>query len=354
MTKHSLLATGVLAFILPGIGQAVELIGKNLELYGKAHVSLDYSDPDAAGEDSQLSLSNNSTRIGFKGQHAINQETTLLWQYEQGVDIAEAGGEFASRNSFLGIKGRFGQVLAGHYDTPSKSLGSRWGMFSDTIGDRRAILGAYSGYGNVLNDRADNAILYSNRLNELEIDVMYSTDPSSDDVSGGLDNNDRDLLSVSLIYSADQVAFGGSMERWSADPVNFAQEVDNLRLMAVYKMERMQIGAIFELTDSNDPIYDREAIGFNGKLLLNESMDVRVQYLLADDNGGPGSTAAQQLALGIFNQMDKATQVYAAFTMTDNDSNAEYQGIDGGHGDELTTDPGGSPMAISVGAVYKF
>ena len=52
--------------------------------------------------------------------------------------------------------------------------------------------------------------------------------------------------------------------------------------------------------------------------------------------------------------MDKATQVYAAFTMTDNDSNAEYQGIDGGHGDELTTDPGGSPMAISVGAVYKF
>ncbi|MCW8829128.1 MAG: hypothetical protein OQK94_08740 [Gammaproteobacteria bacterium] len=40
--------------------------------------------------------------------------------------------------------------------------------------------------------------------------------------------------------------------------------------------------------------------------------------------------------------------------MTDNDDNAEYQGIDGGHGDELETELGGTPSSLSVGAIYKF
>ncbi len=355
MRKRNLLATGMLFLALSGTSQAVEVIGKKLEVYGKAHVSLDYSDPDAAGEDSQFSVSNNSTRIGFKGEHAIRPEMTLLWQYEQGVDIVESGGTFASRNSFLGLKGRFGRILAGHYDTPSKSLGSNWGMFSDTIGDRRAILGAYSnGYGNDLNDRAKNAVLYSNQFDALEFHAMYSADPYSDGVSGSQDNNDNDLISVSLTYSANQLTVGAALEQWSLDPENEAEEVDNLRLTATYKLDQLQLGAIYESTDSDDVIYDRNAYGVNAKYRFGEAMDMRVQYLIADDHSGQAESGAQQLALGVFNQLDKATQVYAAYTMTDNDANANYQGIDGGHGDELETMAGGSPSSISVGAVYKF
>jgi len=354
MKKCNLLTAGLIFLVLPGTGQAVELIDKKLELYGKAHVSLDYSDPDAAGQDSQVNVSNNSTRIGFKGEHRINPTMTLLWQYEQNVDIAESGGTFGSRNSFLGLKGNFGEVLAGHYDTPSKSLGSAWGMFSDTIGDRRAILGAYSGYGNVLNDRADNAIMYRNQFDALELRAMYSADPYSEDVSGGLDNNDNDVLSLSLSYSVDQLTVGAALEQWSLDPANQAEEVDNLRLTASYTLDQVQFGAIFESTDSDDPVFERDALGLNAKYRLDEAMDVRVQYLLADDHGGQSDSGAQQLALGVFNQLDKATQIYAAYTLTDNDANANYRGIDGGHGDELATEAGGSPSAISVGAVYKF
>lgn len=339
---------------IPLTAQGIELVGKKLELYGKAHISLDYSDPDAAGEDSQFNVSNNSTRIGFRGQHTINSTMSLLWQYEQSVNIDEAGGTFATRNSYLGLKGRFGEVLAGHYDTPSKSLGSTWGMFSDTIGDRRAILGAYNGYGNVLNDRADNAVMYRNQFNALELRAMYSADPESENVSGGLDNNDNDLISLSLTYKADQLTVGAALEQWSLDPENLAQEVDNLRLIASYSLDRLQFGAIFESTDSDDPVYERDAYGLNSKYRFDDTLDMRIQYLVADDHGGQSDTGAQQLALGVFNQLDKATQIYAAVTMTDNDTNAAYQGIDGGHGDELATVAGGSPSSFSVGAVYKF
>lgn len=354
MKKLSLIALGVSLATLPLAAQSIELVGKQLELYGKAHLSLDYSDPDVTGEDNQFSVSNNSSRIGFKGEHDISDDLTMLWQYEQGVVLDSGGGEFATRNSFLGMRGRLGELRAGHHDTPSKSMGSSWGLFSDTNGDRRAILGAYSGYGNVLNDRADNALLYLNRFSGLELQVMYSASNPSEDVSGGLDDNDSDLGSVSLSYNAGPLTLLGAVETWSLDPENSAEEVDNIRLGAVYTMERLRFGAILESTDSDDAVYNRDAFGVNAAFGVSDATDIRVQYLMADDYEGVSDSAASQLALGVFSQLDSATQLYAVFSMTENDDNAEYQGIDGGHGDELTTEPGGSPSSISVGAIYKF
>lgn len=354
MKKISLIALGVSLATLPLAAQSIELVGKQLELYGKAHLSLDYSDPDVTGEDSQFSVSNNSSRIGFKGEHDVSDALTLLWQYEQGVVLDSGGGEFAKRNSFLGMRGGFGELRAGHHDTPSKSTGSSWGLFSDTNGDRRAILGAYSGYGNVLNDRADNALLYLNRFSGLELQVMYSASNPSEDVSGGLDDNDSDLGSVSLSYNAGPLTLLGAVETWSLDPENSAEEVDNIRLGAVYTMERLRFGAIFESTDSDNTVYDRDALGVNAAFGVSDATDIRAQYLVADDNDFESDSGASQLALGLFTQLDSATQLYAVFSMTDNDDNATYQGSDGGHGDELATEAGGSPMSISVGAVYKF
>jgi len=341
--------------MIPTVGQAVELAGKKLELYGKVHLSVDSSDPDVSGEDSQVSVSNNSSRIGFKGEHAINQATTLLWKFEQGVDVAEGGGEFAKRNTYLGLKGDFGEVLMGHHDTPSKTLGSKWGMFSDTVGDRRAIFGAYTGYGNTLNDRGENAILYKNKFNDLEFQAMYSASNPSADVSGSLDNNDTDLTSVSLKYQNDNITVGAAVENWSQAPKAAAGiEVDNLRVAATYKMSDVKLGVIYESTDSDDNVYKRDAFGVNAAYKISKATDVRVQYMVADDYEGQSDSGATQLALGIFNKLDKVTQIYAVYTNTDNDANAQYQGIDGGHDDELETALGGSPSSLSVGMVYKF
>lgn len=354
MNKIYLSLSTMFVLAQPLNSQAMEVAGKSLELYGTAHISIDYSDPDATGEDSQISVSNNSTYIGFKGQHAINPQTTLKWQYEQEADIAEGGGEFAKRNSFLGIQGNLGELRVGHHDTPSKKLGSRWGMFSDTVGDRRAIFGAYSDYGNSLNDRGENAILYLNQFNSLELQIMYSASNPSKDTSGKLDNNDFDLGSISLTYLSDRLTLGASAEEWSLDPVNAAESVFNVRLAASYKINKLKLGAIYETTDSNDNVFDRDAVGLNVAYQITDATDVRLQGMIADDNSDQDNTGATQLALGLFRKLDKATQIYAVFSMTDNESNAVYQGIDGGHGDEMETTAGGSPSSFSIGGVYKF
>lgn len=354
MKTHSLLAGAFAMLVLPFSTQAVELAGKKLELYGKVHVSLDSSDPDAAGEDTQTSVSNNSSRIGFKGEHNINDSMKLTWQYEQDVKIDETGDGFANRNSFLALKGHFGEVLAGHYDTPSKTLGSKWAMFSDTAGDRRAILGAYSGYGNKLNDRGENAIMYRNSFGNIALAAMYSTSNPTTEVSGSLDDNDSDVTSVSLTYKGDNLTVAAAVENWSLDPANGLVEVDNMRIAASYKMNQMKFGAIYESTDSDDDVFNRDAYGLNLSYNLNEKTDIRAQYMVADDYKNVDDSGATQLAVGIFNNLDKVTQIYAVYTSTSNDDNAQYQGIDGGHGDELKTELGGNPSALSVGIVYKF
>lgn len=354
MCRPYLCLNTILVLALPISSQAMELVGKSLELYGTAHISVDYSDPDVTGQDRQTSISNNSTNIGFRGQHEINDSTMLKWQYEQEVDIAEGGGEFAKRNSFLGIKGSLGELRAGHHDTPSKKLGSRWGMFSDTVGDRRAILGAYSGYGNRLNDRGENAVLYLNQFSSVELQIMYSASNPSTSVSGGLDDNENDLSAISLTYLSDKLMLGASAEGWSLDPVNSAERICNVRLAAKYKIERLTLGAIYETTDSDDDVFDRDAVGFNAAYQFTDATDARFQGMIANDYDHQENSGATQLALGLFHKLDKATQVYAAFSITDNESNAEYQGVDGGHGDEMQTTLGGSPSSLSIGGVYKF
>ncbi|MGM0594072.1 MAG: porin [Pseudomonadota bacterium] len=354
MNRPTRITLAVLLATAPFSAQSVELAGKQLELYGKVHLSLDYGDPDASGQDSQFSVSNNSTRIGFRGQHEVNPDLMLGWQYEQGVGLDSGGGQFGTRNSFLSVQGGMGEIRAGHHDTPSKSMGSAWAMFSDTVGDRRAILGAYTGYGNVLNDRADNALLYLGRFSNLSVSAMYSSSNPSADTSGGLDDNDFDLGSLALSYDLGQLNLSAAAESWSLDPVNGTEKVDNLRLAARYRLESLRFGAIYETTDSDDDVFNRDAWGVNAAMALNSQTEARVQLLMADDYEGVSDSGASQIALGLFSQLDEATEVYAVFTTTNNDDNAQYKGIDGGHGDELGTEAGGSPSAISVGGVLKF
>jgi len=50
----------------------------------------------------------------------------------------------------------------------------------------------------------------------------------------------------------------------------------------------------------------------------------------------------------------KQTELYLAYAATSNDTNAKFQAVDGGHGDEVKTVWGGSPSSFSAAPVYKF
>ena len=102
---------------------AAEVAGDLLHVYGKIHVSIDNSDTDGLDNDTYqdgVSISSNSTRVGFKGQ-----DQQVIYQIEQEVRIDDGSkGNFADRNSFIGLTSDWGSLRAGIHDTLFKSIGS--------------------------------------------------------------------------------------------------------------------------------------------------------------------------------------------------------------------------------------
>lgn len=348
----TLLAGAALA-LSPSAGATVALAGQALEAYGKIDLSLDVSDTDTPGDSSNFSLSSNESLLGLKGQHDINSNLSLVWQLEQEYRTDEGGGEFATRNTFAGFSGRsFGSVLFGYHDTPFKNVGTRWGVLGNTVGERRSILGAGALAGDLMNQRARNALLYMNTFQALEIQAMYATD-AQDSTTDNVDDNDNDMFSAAAWYTLGLLKLSLGYEDWS--DLQGSGNVNGLRLAATHQVTRDgQIGLIFESISADDlDELDRNVVGVNGSYRMG-AYTYEAQVLVADSSDAVGDSGAIKFGLGVTRQLDAQTQIYAAFGMTDNDDNAQYKAVNGGHGDEVGTGPGGTPNAFSAGFSFSF
>lgn len=345
------------ALVLSNTAAAGQVAGELLEIYGKIHLSADFYDTDAGApggvaDESGYGLSSNSSRIGFKGKYAIDGGLNLLYQIEQEITLDEGGGDmFTTRNSFLGLGGSFGKILAGYHDTPFKDIGGKYTLFGDTIGDRRAILGAFVGVGNQMNDRGSNALMYVGEFGPVQVKGMYAADAQGS--AGSFDNNDNDLTSVSVVWENNGFSVGAAFE----DQANLrgGAEAKGVRVGAGATFGGVKVQGIWESIQSDDnPVFERDAYGANVSVKVGDKNKVGVQYLVADDYKNSNNTGAEMISVGWSRKLDKRTSVYAMYSQTDNDANANYQGVDGGHGDEVKTDLGGSPSAFSLGLVFKF
>ena len=353
LNKTILSAAFLAAIAVPGSASAVEVAGKALEIYGKVHVSADYGDNDRSGSNGQndFSVSSNSSRLGFKGEHPINN-WKIIYKLEQEINFDQTGGDtFTTRNSYIGAKGGFGTLLAGYHDTPYKSAWGAWDLFGDTVGDARAIIGAFSTKGNKFNNRGRNALMYISNFKPVEVRVLYSADLQNS--AGALDNNNTDAVSASIAYKTKMLHLGLAYENES-NAINGTTDLSGYRAYATGKWGAFRAGLIYENTNSDADLYDRTAWGINAGFKITKATEIRAEYEKANDYSNSNDTGADKYSLGIFNKIDRQTSIYAAYTATNNDTNGNFQGVDGGHGDEIKTDAGGDPYAFSVGLVFKF
>ena len=114
------------------------------QIYGKVNVSVDRTEFPAVSDNWQLN--SNKTFFGLRG-HADLDFAGLrgIYQLELGInptrnptmtntmgeDRTSGGNTLTSRNSFIGLQGQFGTVMAGTFDTPLRDLGRRVDQFDD-------------------------------------------------------------------------------------------------------------------------------------------------------------------------------------------------------------------------------
>lgn len=124
-----------MAALLPLAAQAEGPIdGK---VYGK--INLTVESQDEAGVNTN-ELQSNASRLGFAGKTALTDSLYVIYQLEYEVDPDAGSDVFKQRNSYVGLGGGFGSVIAGVHDTPTKLLQDKVDLFNDLQGDIKSII----------------------------------------------------------------------------------------------------------------------------------------------------------------------------------------------------------------------
>lgn len=239
-------------------------------VYGKINVSLEQRQFDGAGnvirgsapsETDQWELNSNSSRLGVKGSFDLDKaDLTATYQAEYEINVDDgANGDtaFRQRNIFAGLRGGFGEVRYGKFDTPLKRAEGKVDQFNDltSTADFDALIGGQN--------RVSNIIQYiSPTLGDaITLNAAFIPAEGADvDQDGEADESIADSVSLSavfdnktfyaaLAYDQDQVA------RRSVDGINRA---DLLRFVGGWKTGPIELGVLLQQTSDSASGSDKE------------------------------------------------------------------------------------------------
>ena len=336
--KFGLVAAAVLASL------AVPAMAADVTIYGRAHLSLDSLDN---GEEDGTNVSSNSSRLGFKASTKLDSGLEAIVQVEQEVFLNNGSGTWTSRDSFVGLKGDFGLVRVGKFDTPHKIVRSRTDMFGDRVGDARNITRAAGAF----DERFDQSVHYqSPSFNGVTFDFLYSAERTS----GTNADNDTNQISTSVTYSTKSLYLAAAYETRS-DLVTINDELkdsQSLRLGAYYDITSdFRVSGMFQ-SASDVPGGDRNVYGLGASYKMGD-YTLRSQYYVAADNDTADS-GASMLVVGADRRIGKDLTLYVAYGITSNDDAAAFRVSAGGRDTQMAAVTGENSSGLSLGVQYNF
>ena len=119
---------------------------------------------------------------------------TAIAKLEQDIGVDGDSNSQNSRNRYVGMKGKFGTILAGIHDTPFKDISRKIELFPEYVGDNRNIMSGGLSFN--WDPRPPNAIKYAPpSLNGFVASYLYSADATASAVA---DDNRRRTDSLGL------------------------------------------------------------------------------------------------------------------------------------------------------------
>jgi predicted porin len=349
--KKTLIALAIGATILTPVMAAAA----DVKVYGRAHVSLDYLDD---GEDyNEVGLSSNSSRLGFKAEQKLENGMTVFGQIEQEINFASGSAnddvEFATRDTFVGLKGDFGQVRAGRFDSPFKNARGPVNFFGDMVGDIRNVTRA----GNLrFDERNNNTIEYKtpkfgggfNVLGALSLHEANSPDAAKD----GTKDKDK-AYDLALTYKEGPVDFAAAYEHYEEEASR--GERDGFRIAGAYKITPdFNLGALYQFLqhDNSEANPDAQVYGVAGEYKFAPKTSLRGQVFHRDVDADEAN--ATLLALGVEHRLDPAVRVYGNIASVLNDENSNLTSWSQARSNAVAGTRGENNFGLSLGLRYDF
>ena len=355
LNKAGILAIGV------GLGCAAPAFAEiktagDWEFYGRAHFSIDSLDDGA--DYNRINASSNSSRLGFRGSKSFG-DLKGIWQIEQEIFFnlngsnTEALNRFATRDTYAGLQGKFGQVRFGKFDTPFKVARDPANLFGDQVGDMRNL----TRVGDARFDERPNNILeyQSPVMNGFRVKVAYALhEAASATVTNGTDKKDAST-SAALHYAAGRLDAALAYESYGKD-ASYGKR-DATRLAVGYKVtDTLKLVGFYQ--DANHtPLAGKvtdggQVMGIGAEYQLFADMTLRAHYM--SRSADKANADATMYTVGVEKKIDNALRLYVNLAQVNNDPAANLTPWVQGRSTTQAGVAGKDSRAISFGMRYDF
>jgi predicted porin len=264
-------------------------------VYGVGHLSIDMLDNGNPTNSDLLTLSSNSSYLGFKAEEDLGGGTKALFGAELQFALDSATTAMANRNVFVGLSGGFGTVRLGQYDDIVKQIGRKVDFFmSEQIGENRSLTAA-----NSMDARTANSINYeSPKLGPVMITANYGFATNTNETTGS------DLTSYALGAQLDMggLYVGAAMKSRDIDVGTTKDQATGYRVTASFTMGAFKVGGLYQNVSDDTPVgtvndIDLNVYGLGASFKIGNGT-IKGQYYVADAGLAAGTDGATLMAIG--------------------------------------------------------
>lgn len=419
----------LIALAVAGLASAGAFAQSNVTIYGVADGSFESVSANGAssgtGYASRTRIATNSSLIGFKGTEDLGNGLKAMFQVENQISLdgpsstttnsQSMGNGWNTRDTFVGLSGGFGAVLAGYVSTPQRSTAAKYDLMPGATGSgsslnmigRVNLGGVAQGALGTTNNFGESTAVGGGQSVTNNVGTIFRSQALAyvtpvfngfNGVIAYVPNENRDNTATGTGYKRNQYGWNAAAN-YANGPINVSLAYLKLNDIGAISAiggagapfsgdqnhTNWLLGASYDLSPSTKVsfMYDN----FKGKLGLSAGGEVEVKrnafylagkqsfganeivlaYMKNGDNkvsglaGNFGNSGAQAWSLRLAHNFSKRTQAYAIYTQIRNESNAVYDfnaidsvapaGTGGGVG---TLNAGADPRVLGVGVRHNF
>jgi len=349
----------------------------NVDVYGSINLSVE--NVDNGVDDWNRMVTNNNSFIGFKGSEDLGGGLKAVWQIEANLEMSGDGASestintgtdgniYGTRNTYIGLAGGFGTVIAGVHDTPYKLATGPLDNFVGTLGDYNGVFGNAAGNPSVIFDlRTGNTIAYlSPKFGGFDVKAAYVMGKEGAETLG-LDRSSAWSLSgtyangplfATAAYEKHNSVAAGKCITGALCLSEGTLDRDAWKLGVGYTIGDFKVGAIYESIDGDTGTsVAHDSWGLNGSYAMG-AFTLKAAYAKAgeiDNAAGVevNDSGADFWAVGADYALSKRTVVQLTYAKMDNDNAG---GWDLGQGPQVAnTVPGEAVTGFSLGVKHTF
>lgn len=293
------------------------------EFYGMLYVSTDLIKSEAKGEPSHWEFNSRNSRVGVKQAIPLNDELTAIYKIETGVEIDDGdknGKSFYQRDIYLGVKGDYGQIIGGRFNTPMRMAEGKIDPFNHLDGDITAVLGGHVRVKNIVQYTSPE---YANTV----VNVAFMPGELEDLNGDGKDDNRiANAFSASAVYKEGNLYASFALDKnMPSKVVTEIYELDANNKIKPRRSDRVQLAAKYQLgaaafgtiiqhaKDSDNSDLKENAFIVNGTYRIND-YTLKAQYGL---NKGDSTKNERTLAaVGVNYHIAKNSTASVNYTIT--------------------------------------